>query len=446
MNGISSTSNGIRSGGRNGLSSSSSSTISTSNTSSVSGIRIRRLTPAHQVVKNGDVLVERLEILKEEEEGIHTSSSSSSMTSTKSTENPIGHHHHVSQSLGSKGTLKTTTNEQEPSLYPTPTCHKTMSFCNLMTVISRYLLPLRPWSFSASLTPVALGAVLSFKVTGSFNLGVFVASCLTVLAVHAAGNLSNTYYDYIRGVEDGEITKYKRKDKTTSTTNHPDIGNLEDQRLNIDELVHLGVVAYSIGCVAFLVDVLLSPARMEHLALIYFVGLSGSFLYAGRWFGLKYIGLGDLIILIIFGPISLLFSFLSQGGFLHSGAVLYAIPLALNTEAIFHSNNTRDMESDKKAGALTIAILLGGTLSHVLYALLLFVPYILFIGFGLHYSSLFFLPLITLPKAFELEKEFRRGDLSRVPRHTGTLNLYFGLFYVVACTFTDARMLPFLGR
>lgn len=74
-----------------------------------------------------------------------------------------------------------------------------------------------------------------------------------------------------------------------------------------------------------------------------------------------------------------------QAGFIHSGAVLYAIPLALNTEAIFHSNNTRDMESDKKAGALTIAILLGGTLSHVLYALLLFVPYIIFIGFGLHY-------------------------------------------------------------
>lgn len=318
MNGISSTSNGIRSGGRNGFSSASSSTISssssTSNTSSVSGSRIRRLTPAHQVVKNGDVLVERLEILKEEEEGIHTSSSSASMTSTKSTENLIGHHHHhnINKSLGSKVTLKARTNEQEPSLYPTQTCHKTMSFCNLITVISRYLLPLRPWSFSASLTPVALGAVLSFKVTGSFNLGVFVASCLTVLAVHAAGNLSNTYYDYIRGVEDGEITKYKRNDKTKSTTNHPDIGNLEDRRLNIDELVHLGVVAYSIGCVAFLVDVLLSPARMEHLALTYFVGLSGSFLYAGRWFGLKYIGLGDLIILIIFGPISLLFSFMSQ--------------------------------------------------------------------------------------------------------------------------------------
>lgn len=76
---------------------------------------------------------------------------------------------------------------------------------------------------------------------------------------------------------------------------------------------------------------MLSPARMEHLALVYFGGLSSSFLYTGG-IGLKYIALGDLIILIIFGPISVIFSYMSQTGNINWALIYYAIPLALNTE------------------------------------------------------------------------------------------------------------------
>ncbi len=38
---------------------------------------------------------------------------------------------------------------------------------------------------------------------------------------------------------------------------------------------------------------------------------------------------------------------------------MYAVPLALNTEAILHSNNARDLAEDKKSGIVTLAIYLG---------------------------------------------------------------------------------------
>ena len=47
---------------------------------------------------------------------------------------------------------------------------------------------------------------------------------------------------------------------------------------------------------------MIAPARLEHLALVYFGGLSSSFLYTGG-IGFKYIALGDVMIIIIFGPI-----------------------------------------------------------------------------------------------------------------------------------------------
>lgn len=121
----------------------------------------------------------------------------------------------------------------------------------------------------------------------------------------------------------------------------------------------------------------------------------------------------------------------------------YAIPLALNTEAILHSNNTRDLESDRTAGIVTLAIIIGLTASHVLYAALLFAPYIMFVVAGVRHSSSFFLPLITLPAAFRIERQFRQPDaIQRVPRQTAKLNLYFGCLYVAAVSCT--RSLPFI--
>lgn len=291
-------------------------------------------------------------------------------------------------------------------------------------MMSDYVSSLRPWSFSSSLTPVALGAALAYKSTGVFSIPLFLVTGLTVLAVHAAGNLVNTYYDYVKG--------FDAEDRT-----------VVDNRLSLDEVVVLGVFSYILGCVGFVILAYMSSARMEHLALVYFLGLSCSFIYTGG-VGLKYISLGDITILIVFGPVSLLFSYMAQTGSLDILTVIYAIPLALNTEAILHSNNTRDCESDRKNGAVTLAILIGPTFSYILYALLLFVPYILFVVVSLHYSRWFILPLITLPKAFQLEREFRAGNLQNIPRNTARLNLYFGLFYVIACCLTNPLQLPMI--
>lgn len=118
--------------------------------------------------------------------------------------------------------------------------------------------------------------------------------------------------------------------------------------------------------------------------------------------------------------------------------------LALNTEAILHSNNTRDADNDRRAGIVTLAILIGRTASHVLYAMLLFAPYSLFFIFGLKYSLWFLLPLVTLPQAFQIEKRFRNEQtMHLVPRQTAKLNFFFGILYIVACC--CAQHLPNFG-
>lgn len=204
------------------------------------------------------------------------------------------------------------------------------------------------------------------------------------------------------------------------------------------------MLLYGAGCLGFVCLVYLSPARLEHLALVFFGGLSSSFLYTGG-FGLKYIALGDVLVLVIFGPISVLFSYMAQTGRYEWATIFYAIPLALNTEAILHSNNTRDAESDKRVGIVTLAILIGRTGSYILYGVLLFTPYVIFVVLGMKYSALFLLPMVTFKQAFALERQFRNeSTMQMVPRQTAKLNLFFGILYVVACF--GAPQLPFITR
>lgn len=301
---------------------------------------------------------------------------------------------------------------------------------NPLMKLRTYVLALRPWSLSGSLLPTLLGAALAYRLPGEngFSWLTLLLTVCTVIPVHGAGNVINTYFDFVKGIDNR-----KSDDRT-----------LIDHILSTDEVVSLGALLYLVGCASFVPLAMLSPARMEHLALVYFGGLSSSFLYTGG-IGLKYIALGDIVVLIIFGPVSVVFSFLAQTGRVDWPIIYYAVPLALNTEAILHSNNTRDLVTDSKAGIVTLAILIGETASHLLYAFLMFTPYIMFVVASVRCSLWFLIPLLTLPHSFEIERRFRRPETMRsVPRQTARLNFYFGMLYVMSCLF--ANKLPFLLR
>lgn len=305
-----------------------------------------------------------------------------------------------------------------------------LSARNPLMKVRTYVVALRPWSLSGSLLPTLLGAALSYRLPGEngFSWVTLLLTLCTVIPVHGAGNVVNTYFDFVKGIDNR-----KSDDRT-----------LVDRILTIDEVVSLGAILYMAGCAFFLLLVILSPARMEHLALVYFGGLSSSFLYTGG-IGLKYIALGDILVLVIFGPVAVVFSFLAQTGRVDWPIIYYAIPLALNTEAILHSNNTRDLEIDSKAEIVTLAILIGKTASYLLYAFLLFTPYIMFVVASVRCSLWFLLPMLTLPRAFDIERRFRCPEtMQYVPRQTARLNFYFGMLYMISCLF--AFRLPFLSR
>lgn len=69
--------------------------------------------------------------------------------------------------------------------------------------LKTYLLALRPWSLSASLVPTLLGSALAYRSSTphEFNFLTFLLTIFTVVTVHGAGNVVNTYYDYVKGID-----------------------------------------------------------------------------------------------------------------------------------------------------------------------------------------------------------------------------------------------------
>lgn len=315
-----------------------------------------------------------------------------------------------------------------------------MRYCksDKMSKLKSYMVALRPWSFSASLTPVLLGTALAYKdlcyhdQAEKFSFIKLILCLITALCVHGAANLVNTYFDFKKGVDSNQSSN----DRT-----------LVDNLLKPEDVTKFGVILYTCGSILFMLLLHLSPSNTEFiLTVIYFGGLSLSFLYTGG-IGFKYMALGDLIIIITFGPITVLFAYIAQfGSAIQTNKIsfiwllkplLYAIPLVVNTECILHSNNARDAKEDQKAGIITIAILLGYAGSYILYVSLLFLPYLIFIVMAIKLSFWYFMPIITIPMAFNLEREFRCNKLAELPINTAKLNLIFGLLYVLACVLSN---------
>jgi len=282
------------------------------------------------------------------------------------------------------------------------------------------LLAARPWSFPASVAPVLLGASLAFKLDDVFSPLCLCLATGCAVAVHAAGNLVNTYADYARGV-DGRVSS----DKT-----------LVQGALSPPQVRALITAAYATGALLGLPLIPLSRAPAGVLVGLLLAGAGSSYAYtAGP--ALKYRALGDALIMATFGPLLVSFSYVSQVGAASWTALRASIPLALQSGAILHANNARDMVEDAAAGVDTLALRLGRRRSVVLYELLLLAPYASVVWRAARTSTFAGLPLATLPAALRLAADFRAGlaagdaplsaSLARMPMRTAKHAALFAL-------------------
>jgi len=277
-----------------------------------------------------------------------------------------------------------------------------------------WLLATRPWSFPASIVPILVGGALAHRA-GEFAGGLFVLTLVGGLLFHIGANLFNTYFDYRRGVD---------------SSAHADDRTLVDAILRPRDVILLGVAAFAVG--GAIGGFLVSQAGVAILALGG-IGLALGVFYTADPLGYKYKALGDLGIFTAFGPILVLGTYMVQTKELDLLPFLFAVPLGLIIDAILHANNLRDVQADRRSGALTLAQLLGDDASRWVYAALVLAPYAFVAGFGAAVSPWMLLPIVTIPLAWKavqqmrIRKEELRPAIALLPQRTAQLSMVFGL-------------------
>lgn len=220
--------------------------------------------------------------------------------------------------------------------------------------IGEWIIAVRPWSIPASAMPIIVSlAYLFFKghdidwVLGAWTL-------IGMILFHLSGNVWSDWFDFRKKV-DAEDT-FGAKTLTTGMFQPAEIRNLAIILLTISVISGLGLVA------------------MTGIELLY-IGLAGAALTVLYPF-LKYNALGDLDILLTFAFLPTIGTSYVTTGAIDWSVLWIALPVGLITDGILHSNNTRDMATDRRADIKTMAMGLGTKASALLYGFEMIFPYI----------------------------------------------------------------------
>src|SRR2546427_1167257 len=211
----------------------------------------------------------------------------------------------------------------------------------------------RPRTLPAAIAPVLVGTAAAVQVSGELRAGAFIAALVGSIFIQIGTNLVNDYSDARRGADTADRLGPVR---VTSS------GLVAPRRVLVATWVAFAVaVAAGIYLAAVAGVVILIAGAASILAGVLYTG-------GPRPYG--YEGLGELFVFLFFGLVAVNGSYyvqLEQLDWLPFGLSLAVGSLAT---AILVVNNVRDLDTDRRAGKMTLAVRLGRQRTRSLYATL----------------------------------------------------------------------------
>lgn len=221
-----------------------------------------------------------------------------------------------------------------------------------LDVISKWLISTRAQVLIMTFISAAIGGLWAFRA-GQFNVSLWALVTLGLMLSHATNNLLNDVTDYLKGVDKDN---YFRAQYGPQPLAH----NLMSMREMLVYVAVTGALALGIGL--YLMLTAANPGLAWAL-----LGL-GMFFVLFYTFPLKYIGLGEIAVLIVWGPLMIGGTYFIVTGGWDWSLALAGLPYALGTTGVIFGKHIDKFSVDKAKGIRTLPVLLGERLSR--YAVL----------------------------------------------------------------------------
>ena len=277
------------------------------------------------------------------------------------------------------------------------------------------MLAARPKTLPAALSPLIVGSAVALA-EDRFNLIVGIAAVAVALLLQIGANFANDVADFRSGAD----TEHR-----LGPTRVTQSGLLTPRQVEVATVVTLALAAipglylvWQGGWVFAVVGLLAIAAAVAYTA--------------GPAYG--YVGLGDIAVFLFFGPVAVAGTAYLMTHQLTALSLLSSIPMGCLITAILVINNLRDIDTDRAAGKMTLAVRLGRSGARTEYALLLGLSYLVPLMVWLNGLASFWvlLSFVTAPLAVMLLQRVYTVEgraLNPVLAGTARLCLFFALAY-----------------
>ena len=284
----------------------------------------------------------------------------------------------------------------------------------------------RPFSFTASLAPVALGGAFAFTA-GRFDAGPFAAALAGGLTLHAATNVINEIYDVRHGIDS----------ITSPRASHAIVKG----RVSEKQAFSLAGACFAITVALGLYLVAERGAVMLGLGIL---GLLGGYFYTAPPFQYKYRALGVPLVFLQMGVLMTAGGYFAASGRFDWRVLVISAPAGLLVAAILHGNEWRDISEDVRLGFTTLSAELGRRGAYTTYVGLVLGAYLVLpLAVIVHIAPpLTLLAMFSLPAAWWLLRAAERGysgstgDINTIDLMTARVHTVFSCLFLIgiACS------------
>jgi len=285
--------------------------------------------------------------------------------------------------------------------------------------IQIFLMAIRPKTLWASVCPVVIGTAMAYG-DGVHHWPSAVAALAGALLIQIGTNLANDYFDYKRGAD--------TKDRT---------GPLRVTQAGLISPIVMVILIIFVFLLAGLLSLyLINRAGWPVAAIAAFSILSG-LLYTAGPYPLGYIGLGEIFVLVFFGPVAVAGTYYVQSLEINPAVIFSGLAPGFFSMAILVVNNLRDLEGDARSGKKTLAVRFGKTFAMAEYFFALVSACL--IPIGIHvltesypYALLGMLTIFfTFPAIMTVLTKSDGPALNEVLAYTGKLLFFYTVLFSV---------------
>ena len=263
-----------------------------------------------------------------------------------------------------------------------------------LDVISKWLIATRAAVLVMTFISAALAGLFAWR-DGSFAFVPWLMLTLGLILAHASNNIFNDFTDYVRGVDQDNYFR-------TIYGAQPIASGLMTRRQHLTYFAVTGVLA--LICGLYLIFINASDTNIWIL-----LGLGAFFVLFYTW-PLKYIALGEVAVLIVWGPLMIGGGYYVLTHHWSWNVVLASLPYVLGVTTVIFGKHIDKRDIDNEKHIHTLPVLIGEKAARYSVLAMMILPYFitLYLIAARFFTPVMLIVVFAIPTMWQLLPAFRK--------------------------------------